>query len=112
MSHPQICLVGLEPVSNFILLERYAEDRSAATWTQALDEALRGLRVEVVQGCSVVFGAQAVFHKHVFRPAADAQPFFFAEQFGLPSGRMAEAFRLYRFGDLDPLFEQLSEPLG
>ena len=50
--HPQVCLVGLEPVSNFILLERYAEDRSAATWTQALDEALRGLRVEVVQGCS------------------------------------------------------------
>lgn len=50
--HPEVCLVGLEPVSNFILLERYAEDRSAATWTQALEEALRGLRVEVVQGCS------------------------------------------------------------
>ncbi len=49
---PRICLVGLEPVSNFILLERYAEDRSAATRTQALEEALRGLRVEVVQGCS------------------------------------------------------------
>ena len=49
---PAVCLVGLEPVSNFILLERYAEDRSAATWTQALDEALRGLRVEVVQGGS------------------------------------------------------------
>lgn len=50
--HPAVCLVGLEPVSNFILLERYAEDRSAASWTQALEEALRGLRVEVVQGCS------------------------------------------------------------
>ncbi len=50
--HPEVCLVGLEPVSNFILLERYAEDRSAATWTQALDEALQGLRVEVLQGCS------------------------------------------------------------
>ena len=50
--HPQTCLVGLEPISNFILLERYAEDRSAATWTQALEEALQGLRVEVVQGCS------------------------------------------------------------
>lgn len=48
--HPETCLVGLEPVSNFILLERYAKDRSAATWTQALEKALRGLPVEVVQG--------------------------------------------------------------
>jgi len=29
--HPEICLVALEPVSNFILLEQYAENRSAAT---------------------------------------------------------------------------------
>jgi hypothetical protein len=50
--HPEICLVAIEPVSNFILHERYAPDRSAATWTQALDEALEGLRVEVVQGTS------------------------------------------------------------
>lgn len=50
--HPEICLVGLEPVSNFILLERYAKDRSAATWTQALEEALQGMPVEVVQGTS------------------------------------------------------------
>jgi len=50
--HPQICLVGLEPVSNFIVLEQYAEDRSAATWTQALQAALTGLAVEVIQGTS------------------------------------------------------------
>lgn len=50
--HPEICLVALEPVSNFILLERYAEDRSAATWTQALDAAMAGLSVEVIQGTS------------------------------------------------------------
>jgi transcriptional regulator with XRE-family HTH domain len=48
--HPEICLVAIEPVSNFILRECYAADRSAATWTQALGEALAGLRVEVVQG--------------------------------------------------------------
>ena len=36
--HPEICLVAIEPVSNFILLERYAADRSAATWTQALEQ--------------------------------------------------------------------------
>jgi hypothetical protein len=48
--HPEICLVAIEPVSNFILRECYAPDRSAATWTRALGEALDGLRVEVVQG--------------------------------------------------------------
>lgn len=50
--HPEICLVAIEPVSNFILRECYAPDRAAATWTRALAEALAGLRVEVVQGAS------------------------------------------------------------
>jgi len=50
--HPAICLVALEPVSNFILLERYAKDRTAATWTQALAEACAGLPITVVQGTS------------------------------------------------------------
>lgn len=50
--HPEVCLVGLEPVSNFILLEQYAKDRTAATWTQALTAALAGLAVEVIQGTS------------------------------------------------------------
>lgn len=48
--HPEICLVALEPVSNFILLEQYAADRSAATWTRALAAALDGLALEVIQG--------------------------------------------------------------
>jgi len=50
--HPEICLVAIEPVSNFILLERYAADRTAATWTQALETALTGLPVTVIQGTS------------------------------------------------------------
>jgi hypothetical protein len=50
--HPEICLVGLEPVSNFILLEQYAPDRSAATWNEALARALQDLPVEIVQGTS------------------------------------------------------------
>ena len=50
--HPQICLVALEPVSGLILLEQYAADRTAATWTQALDDALSGLSVTVIQGTS------------------------------------------------------------
>jgi transcriptional regulator with XRE-family HTH domain len=50
--HPATCLVALEPISNFIVLEQYAEDRSAATWTEALRGALAGLPVEVIQGTS------------------------------------------------------------
>ena len=50
--HPRICLVAIEPVSNFILLEQYVEDRKAETWNAALDGALRGLPVDVVQSTS------------------------------------------------------------
>jgi hypothetical protein len=42
-------LVTIEPVSNFILLEQYAADRTAATWTAALEGACTGLAVEVIQ---------------------------------------------------------------
>jgi len=48
--HPQICLVALEPVSNFVLREQYAANRQAGTWTQALRAALVGLKVTVIQG--------------------------------------------------------------
>ncbi|WP_093028410.1 DUF6399 domain-containing protein [Thiocapsa roseopersicina] len=47
--HPGICLVAIEPVSNFILLEHDAADRTAATWTAALQGACTGLAVEVIQ---------------------------------------------------------------
>jgi hypothetical protein len=47
--HPGICLVAIEPVSNFIVLEQYAADRTAMTWTAALKEACTGLAVEVIQ---------------------------------------------------------------
>lgn len=47
--HPQTCLVGLEPASGFILLEKYAEKRDAETWTTAMAEATSGLAVEIVQ---------------------------------------------------------------
>ena len=43
--HPQPCLVAVEPVSDFILLERYADNREAKTWTDAMAEATRGLKV-------------------------------------------------------------------
>lgn len=50
--HPEICLVAIEPVSNFIVLEKYAPDRKAETWTAALHESLVDLPVEVVQATS------------------------------------------------------------
>lgn len=50
--HPETCLVAIEPVSNFILLEQYTQDRTAETWTQTLTEATKGLPVEVIQSTS------------------------------------------------------------
>jgi hypothetical protein len=50
--HPEICLVAIEPVSNFILLEVYSERRDADSWTAALKEALQGLPVRVVLSTS------------------------------------------------------------
>jgi hypothetical protein len=50
--HPETCLVAIEPVSNFIVLEQYAEDRKADTWTQTLTEATTGLSVQVIQSIS------------------------------------------------------------
>jgi Family of unknown function (DUF6399) len=47
--HPTICLVAIEPVSNFLLLEQYASHRDAATWNAAVFQALVGLPVTIVQ---------------------------------------------------------------
>ena len=41
--HPAVCLVAIEPVSNFILLEMYAAQRDAKTWTEAMHESLSDL---------------------------------------------------------------------
>lgn len=50
--HPEICLVAIEPVSNYIVLESYAPDRTAETWTVKMEASLNGLPVEVIQGTS------------------------------------------------------------
>ncbi len=50
--HPETCLVAIEPVSNFILLERYSQRRDAASWTEPMREAVADLRVEIVQSTS------------------------------------------------------------
>jgi hypothetical protein len=50
--HPQTCLVAIEPVSGYILVEEYTQKRDAATWNQAMDKALQGLPVKVIQSTS------------------------------------------------------------
>ena len=50
--HPEICLVAIEPVSNFILVERYAMDRKTKTWDESVRDALDNLPVEVIQVAS------------------------------------------------------------
>jgi hypothetical protein len=50
--HPEVCLVGIEPESNFILLEKYADDRSAETWNKAVNDGLNGLPVKILQSTS------------------------------------------------------------
>lgn len=50
--HPEICLVAIEPDSNFILLEKYSEKRDALSWTQSMTEAVQGLNVTIIQSTS------------------------------------------------------------
>lgn len=50
--HPQTCLVAIEPVSNFILLEQYRADRTAATWTASIKEAIGDRPLEIIQATS------------------------------------------------------------
>lgn len=50
--HPEICLVAIEPVSNYIVLEAYAPDRTAETWTVHMEASMNGLPVEIIQGTS------------------------------------------------------------
>jgi len=47
--HPQICLVAIEPVSNFILVEQYQPQRDAETWQQCVSQEMVGLPVTVFQ---------------------------------------------------------------
>jgi len=45
----QICLVAIEPLSDFILVESYQERRDGPTWTTTLQEGVAGLPVEIIQ---------------------------------------------------------------
>lgn len=47
-----LCLVGIEPVSNFIILEQLAHARDQTTWTALMAPALAALHCEVIQSTS------------------------------------------------------------
>ena len=46
------CLVAIEPVSGFILVECYRDNRDADTWTKAIEEGTTGMHVQIVLLCS------------------------------------------------------------
>ena len=47
--HPSVCLVAIEPLSNFLVVEQYQERRDALTWTTVVSAATEGLNVLVIQ---------------------------------------------------------------
>jgi hypothetical protein len=47
-----LCLVGIEPVSNYILLEQAAQARDHDTWQACMEQALVGLNCNVIQSTS------------------------------------------------------------
>jgi uncharacterized protein DUF6399 len=47
-----LCLVGIEPVSNYILLEQAAQARDQDTWQRFMEQALTGLHCQVIQSTS------------------------------------------------------------
>jgi len=47
-----LCLIGIEPVSNYILLEQSAQARDHDTWQALMEQALVGLNCTVMQSTS------------------------------------------------------------
>src|SRR5262245_34639369 len=47
-----LCLVGIEPVSNYIVLEQAAPARDHDTWHALMEQALAGLNCRVIQSTS------------------------------------------------------------
>jgi hypothetical protein len=45
---PHICLVAIEPVSNFIVVETHRDQRDSVTWAKAIREGIAGLDVTII----------------------------------------------------------------
>lgn len=59
------CLVAIEVVSNFILLEKFTEDRKAETWKQEINTRLDGVPLEIGQVVSDLCGALTSYAKDI-----------------------------------------------
>lgn len=77
--HPQICLVAIEPVSNFLILEEYAAKRDAPTWNLAVTEALRPLSVTVIQ-CVSDEATALISHTETFLGVHHSPDLFHVQQ--------------------------------
>ena len=47
--HPTPCLVGMDVVSNFILIEKYSEKKDADAWNKSFETAVKNFNVDVFQ---------------------------------------------------------------
>jgi hypothetical protein len=77
--HPQICLVAIEPVSDFILLEQYRPQRDTTTWNNSMDQALATLPVTVIQ-CTSDEAKALVTHAHTHLGAHHSPDIFHVQQ--------------------------------
>ncbi len=47
--HPECCLVAIDAISGFIFVEQYSQKRDASSWNTALQPALEGLNIKLIQ---------------------------------------------------------------
>ena len=59
--HPEICMVAMDLVSNYILVEQYEAHRDALTWTEVVNAGIDHLNVEIIQ---VTSDAAAGIRRH------------------------------------------------
>lgn len=64
------CLVAIEVVSNFILLEKFTDDRKGDTWKKELEERSEGFNIKISQvvsdlGCGIRACAKALGAEHI-----------------------------------------------
>jgi len=82
----QPCLVAIEVVSNFILLEKFTEDRKAETWKQEINARVAGLPIEIGQVVSDSCGALTSYAKDI---GAGHSPDLFHAQYELAKATAA-----------------------
>lgn len=131
LHHPGHFTEGLEP---FAVCERWYFGRNLPDPNHAEDVS-ETMEAKILALCAQRTMMRNLLHQHILQlrtwgrrvpwleqsMEGDPRPLiasFLQEQanavaraFGLPEGHMAEAFRRVRFGDLEGLFQELSEPI-